>query len=457
MKLITLLQNRLAMAAFTKNPATSIISSSAARIANTQTFNVRIPIEGSPVTNQRSSGRCWLFASTNVFRIALMKKHNLKSFELSQAYLFFYDQLEKSNYFLETILDTADQPLDGRLLTQVMSAPTGDGGQWDMAANLVKKYGLVPHDLYPDSEQAMNSSALGSLLRSKLREDALHLRRLANSSHSSTTAADITSAKSAMLKEIHLILTLMLGPPPPSNKPFTWEHYTPSGAYTTIHTTPLAFAAELSHPSTIKACAGTDVNALFSLVNDPRNDFNTLLTVDRLGNVYDGRPVTYVNSEISVLKAAAIKQLKAGIPVFFGCDVGKFSDSRVGVMDTKLYDYELGFNIRMGMSKAERLMTRESAMTHAMVLTAVHLDAGEASTDGKRSTSAGPQPVRWRVENSWSDTAGDKGYFVMSDDWFSEFVYQVVVDPKFVGRETRDVLKQEPKVLPLWDPMGALA
>lgn len=443
------------MAAFTKNPTTSIISSASARIADTQTFNIKIPVEGSPVTNQRSSGRCWLFASTNVFRIALMKKHNLQSFQLSQAYLFFYDQLEKSNYFLETILDTADQPLDGRLLTQVMSAPTGDGGQWDMAANLVKKYGLVPHELYPDSEQAMNSSSLGSLLRTKLREYALNLRRLANSSStSSTTSADITRAKDAMLKDIHLILTLMLGPPPLPNKQFTWEHYTPTGHYTTIKTTPLAFASELSHPNTIKACAGTNVNALFSLVNDPRNAFETLLTVDRLGNVYDGRPVTYVNSKISVLKAAAVKQLKAGIPVFFGCDVGKFSDSRAGIMDTRLFDYELGFNVTLGMSKGERLMTRESAMTHAMVLTAVHLEAADSEAKSKGRAES---PVRWRVENSWSDAAGDKGYFVMSDEWFTEFVYQVVVDPSFVSRETRDVLKQEPKILPLWDPMGALA
>lgn len=193
----------------------------------------------------------------------------------------------------------------------------------------------------------------------------------------------------------------------------------------------------------IRACNGADVHRLFSLVNDPRNNYETLLTVDKLGNVYNGRPVTYVNSKINTLKSAAIAQLRAGIPVFFGCDVGQFSDSQAGIMDTKLYDYELGFNVKLGMSKAQRLMSRESQMTHAMVLTAVQVE--------------GKESVRWRVENSWSDSAGDKGYFVMTDAWFDDWVYQVVVDPSFVDRSTRDVLRQKPKVLPLWDPMGALA
>lgn len=434
-------KNRLALAAFTNNPAASIISSNTARVADVQNFNIKIPIEGSPVTNQRSSGRCWLFASTNVFRIALMKKHDLKSFELSQAYLFFWDQLEKANYFLENILETVDEPLDGRLLQTLLGAPVGDGGQWDMVANLVEKYGLVPHSLYPDSFNAMNSSAMGSLIRTKLREDAIRLRDLANSS--SCTAASISAAKESMMREIHLILTLMLGPPPKPDEQFEWEHYNSDGKYAKIVSTPLKFASELQSPSAVRACAGTNVHRLFSLVNDPRNEYETLLSVDRLGNVWNARPVTYVNSKISTMKKAAITQLQKGIPVFFGSDVGKFSDSGAGIMDLKLFDYELGFNVRLGMSKAERLMASESAMTHAMVLTAVHVEDGKS--------------VRWRVENSWSESAGDKGYFVMLDSWFDEFVYQVVVDPSFVAKETRDVLKMKPKVLPLWDPMGALA
>lgn len=188
----------------------------------------------------------------------------------------------------------------------------------------------------------------------------------------------------------------------------------------------------------------THVKKFISLVHDPRHEPNKLLTVDHLGNVWDGRPITYVNVENAVLKAACVNMLRKGLPVFFGSDVGKQSDSQKGIMDTALVDYGLGFDVTLGMSKAERLMTGESQMTHAMVLTAVHLDA-----DGK--------PVRWRVENSWSETAGTDGYFVMSDAWMDEFCYQAVVDPSVVSKEVREVLKQSPMVLPLWDPMGALA
>lgn len=434
-------QNRLAMAAFTSNPAASIISSRAARIADTQTFNIKIDLEGSPVTNQRSSGRCWLFASTNVFRIALMKKHNLASFELSQSYLFFWDKMEKTNYFLENVLDTLDEPLDGRLVQELMKSPVGDGGQWDMVANLVAKWGLVPQTLYPDSYNAMNSAAMGSLITTKLREDAVRLRAMASSK--SKGSGDVAAAKRKMMQEIYTILVLMLGPPPRPDEDFSWEYYDKDKKYHKLTTTPLKFSTELSDAATVRACGGTDVNRLFSLVHDPRNDMNSLLTVNRLGNVWKARPVTYVNVDMSTMKAACIAQLKRGIPVFFGSDVGKYSDGQRGIMDTALLDWELGFNVKLGMSKAERLQTGESAMTHAMVLTAVQVEEGRS--------------VRWRVENSWSEDRGDKGYFVMSDAWMDEFVYQAVVDPSFVSKEVREILKQDPKMLPLWDPMGALA
>lgn len=206
---------------------------------------------------------------------------------------------------------------------------------------------------------------------------------------------------------------------------------------------PKAFSGQLSDSKTIRALKGTDVHKLFSLVNDPRHDYMKLMTVDRLGNVWKGRPITYVNVSMEVMKEACIAQIKAGVPIFFGSDVGKSSDSARGIMDVALIDYEAGFNVTLGMTKAERLQTGESQMTHAMVLTAVHV------VDGKS--------VRWRIENSWSEAAGDKGYFVMSDKWMDEFVYQAVVDPSFVSAEVRKVLDTEPIKLPVWDPMGALA
>ena len=389
-----------------------------------------------------------------------MKKYNLAQFQLSQAYLFFWDKLEKANYFLETILETVDEPLDGRLLQSLSASPVGDGGQWDMVANLVEKYGLVPQDLYPDAFNAENSSIMGRLITTKLREDAIRLRALAKSAHNATDPATdseksssfpeqtrLATAKTSMLREIHRILVLMLGPPPNPNEEFTWEYTSADNKYHKLTTTPLGFAASLNEPNVVRSLSGTDVHRLFSLVHDPRHPPRTLLTVDRLGNVAGGLPIRYVNVDMPTLKRAAIAQLRAGVPVFFGSDVGKYSDSKLGVMDTSLFDYELGFGVRLGMSKSERLRAGESQMTHAMVLTGVQV---EKQGEGEVST-------RWRVENSWSDSAGDKGYFVMSDEWMEEFVYQVVVDPSFVAKEVRDVLDKEPTVLPFWDPMGALA
>jgi len=433
-------KNRLALSALSSADPKTVLTSRTTKIKDQQIFNVKIPFEGAPITNQRQSGRCWLFASTNVFRVALMKRHNLDKFELSQAYLFFYDKLEKANFFLEQILDTCNEDLDGRTVQTLLGSPVGDGGQWDMVYNLVKKYGLVPQVLYPDSFNAQSSSAINQLITTKLREDALQLRALATSGTKSSK--DIAAIKEKMMKEIHLILTLTLGPPPSPSTEFCWCYLDKNGKAQELKTTPKAFADELSTPKSIRI-TNSMVHDMFSLVNDPRNEYNTLLTVDRLGNIVGGRGITYVNVSMAVLKTACIKMLQEGLPIFFGSDVGKYSNTASGIMDTSLIDYELGFNVRLGMSKAQRLMVGESAMTHAMVLTAVHMEEGKS--------------VRWRVQNSWGEGAGTDGWFVMSDKWMDEFVYQAVVEPRFVSKEVRDVLQKKPKVLPLWDPMGALA
>jgi bleomycin hydrolase len=287
-------KNRLALSALSSADPKAVLTSRATKIHDQQVFNVKIPFEGAPITNQRSSGRCWLFASTNVFRVALMKRHNLESFELSQAYLFFYDKLEKANFFLEQILDTVDEPLDGRTVQTLLGSPVGDGGQWDMVYNLVHKYGLVPQVLYPDSFNAMASSGINSLITTKLREDALKLRALATAGTKSSK--EVALVKEKMMREIHLILTLTLGPPPSPGKEFEWNYLDKYGNAKVLKTTPLAFAKELSTPQSIRI-TNSNVHDMFSLVNDPRNEYNTLLTVNRLGNIVGGRGITYVNGE----------------------------------------------------------------------------------------------------------------------------------------------------------------
>lgn len=297
---------------------------------------------------------------------------------------------------------------------------------------------------------------MATLITTKLREDALKLRRASKDSKLRST---LGSVKDEMMQEIHRILTIMLGPPPSPDKDITWEYYDKDDNFGTLTTSPLAFAGELSSKASVEANRGADVHELFSLVNDPRNTYGELLSVSRLGNVIGMRGIRYVNVDMDTMKTACIAMLKAELPIFFGSDVGKFSDSKSGIMDPGLIDYELGFDIRLGLTKAQRLKTGESAMTHAMVLTAVHLDG-----DGK--------PVRWRVQNSWGEGAGTKGWFVMSDKWMDEFVYQAVVDPKyasysmmrnftmltrtrFVSKEIRDVLEKEPRMYVLPIPNGS--
>lgn len=445
-------KNRLALAALSGANPKEVLASRSTKIADQQVFNVRIPFEGAPITNQRSSGRCWLFASTNVFRVALMQKYGLDSFELSQAYLFFWDKLEKANYFLENIIDTAGEDLDGRLVQRLLADPVSDGGQWDMVYNLVEKYGLVPQALYPDSWNAMSSSTINYVVVGKLREYALTLRTLVRQHAASERIVEsLAVAKAEMMREIHAVLTLTLGPPPANDEPFVWDFVDKEGHARTVHKTPLEFSRDIAAtiPGTGFRVSNEAIRSMVSLVHDPRHTPLSLMTVDRLGNIVGGRGITYINVEMSVLKEACVRMLKAGVPVFFGSDVGKFSDRLAGVMDLELINYGLGFNVDMyaaaAMGKAGRLRVGESAMTHAMVLTAVHVDekSGEC--------------VRWRVQNSWGTESGDKGWFVMSDAWMDQFVYQAVVDPRILSREVKDVLKKEPIVLPLWDPMGALA
>ncbi|KAK6204847.1 aminopeptidase and bleomycin hydrolase [Scheffersomyces amazonensis] len=430
----------LAQAAFAKNSIESIIAKSDVKtlLKDQYLFNVSVKTIGSPsfYNNQKSSGRCWIFASSNVFRTHVINNYNLSpdKFQLSQSYLFFYDKLEKANFFLETVLETHEEDLDSRLIQYLLSSPVGDGGQWDMIVNLVNKYGLVPHEFFPDNAQAISSSKLNYILTEKLREFALTLRDLKKQE---APELFIRIAKLVMTNEVFNIISLALGTPPKATDTFTWEFVDKDGNYKSFETNPIDF---------YKNHVKYDAEQHFSLIHDPRNEFDKLYTVDKLNNIYGGKPIEYVNTEIDEIKRVAIKMLKDDEPIFFGSDVGKFGDRVTGVLDTTAYDYDLGFGIQLGISKAERLRTGSSQMTHAMVITGVHLDP----VTGK--------PIRWKIENSWGDEVGDKGYFVMTDEWFNEYVFQIVTNKKYASKKSTQVWKSKEFVtLPYYDPMGALA
>lgn len=437
---------KLSRTVLASNDIRASLLTRAAQIADQHVFNHVIDFKTRPITAQKKSGRCWLFATTNILRYEVMKRLNLSEFELSQPYLFFWDKLNKSNHYLELSIENAEKPLDDRLVSFLSETNNliGDGGQWDMVVNILEQYGVVPKVLYPESWSSSESRFLNDLLQTKLREHAIILRELyASLKATILTQEGILSAvrtkKEGLMKEVYTIVTATLGVPPQADKKFVFDYYEKDGKPGRWEGTPIEFYRKIASGQYPPADS-------FSLINDPRNEYGKLYTVDKLGNVWGGRPVLYVNTEIDNLKTTVVKLIKAGVPVFFGCHVGRSSDSTIGVMDLKLFDYETAFNISFGLTKAQRIQTHEAEMTHAMVISGVHIDP---ETD---------KPVRYKVENSWGDGYGDKGWFVMTDDWFSEYVFQVVVPKSLAPGELVKVYEGgSPRVLPAWDPMGALA
>ena len=385
--------------------------------------------------NQERSGRCWMFASLNTFRYRIIKKYNLKTFELSQAYPLFWDKLEKSNWFFENILDTLDEPLDGRLVSYLLTDPIGDGGQWDMFKSLVKKYGVCPKEAMPETACSRNTHELHACLTRFLRGAA---KRLRDSHAAGVSATDLAEMKKEMMGDVYHLLVTCLGNPPESfsvrlrDKD---ENVALSGTFT-----PQEFFAE---------AVGMNLDDYVSLISAPTADkpFGHTYTVSRLGNVVEDGGVRYLNLPIDRLKEVAIAQLRDNLPVWFGCDVSQSYLREEGIMDTAALDVDglFGFAVEGCMDRAERLDYGESLMTHAMVLEGVRF--GE---NGK--------PELWKVENSWGKDHGRNGFDTLSDPWFDEYVYQVVVDKKYLTDSERATYETEKAtVLAPWDPMGSLA
>ncbi len=370
-------------------------------------------------TNQKSSGRCWLFTGLNVLRSKMIAQYNLGAFTFSQNYLFFYDQLEKANLFLQGIIDTKDLPDDDRQVDWLFAHPIGDGGQFTGVSNLVTKYGVVPSEVMPETLSANNTSQMRAQICNLLREDGLRLRQ--------AKGKDLQKMKVEMLKDIYHVLGLCLGVPPAE---FTWARYDASGKFVDEKTyTPKSFYQEY---------IGADLeNNYVMVMNDPCREFYKVYEIQYDRHVYDGHNWVYINLPIERIKEMAIASIKDNTALYFSCDVGKFLSRPDGVADMNNYDYESLLGVKFGMNKKERIQTHASGSTHAMTLIAVDIK--------------NDKPVKWMVENSWGDTG--KGNIIMTDDWFNEYMFRLVVEKKYVPEDVLKLLKEKPIQLPAWDPM----
>ncbi len=391
-----------------------------------QSFSHRVESKG--ITDQKSSGRCWLFTGLNVIRAKMMARHDLPKLELSQNYNFFYDQLEKSNLFLQTIIDTHALPMDDKKVEWLFKNPLSDGGQYTGFSENVMKYGVVPAEVWPETYSSNNTSQMRRLISLKLRENGLILRdMLANGAE----AKAVNERKEQMLGEIYRMLALTLGVPPTE---FEWTRKDSHGN--------IIDRRKYTPQSFYKEYCGDDLCANYvMLMNDPTRPYYKLYEIDLDRHIYNGTNWTYINLPVEDIKEAAIKSIKDSTMMYFSCDVGKFFDRSRGLLDIDNFNYDDLMGTTFGMTKAQRISTFASASSHAMTLMAVDINA-----DGKAT--------RWMVENSWG-SGPNKGHLVMTDRWFDEYMFRLVVNKKYLPKKILDILKQEPKLLPAWDPMFA--
>ena len=381
------------------------------------------------VTAQMRSGRCWLFATLNLLRVGAMKKMNLKNFEFSQAHIHFWDKFERANHLLEAIIETSDRPVDDRTIHFLLSDPIGDGGQWNMAMNLIRKHGLVPKSAYPESDSSSATRWMNAELKNILRSSACEIRAIVDGGGSVEEARE---HKEKRVADIWNMLCIHLGTPP---KTFNWQWRDKDDEFhRNGRMTPQQFAAEF---------VDIDWEDYVCIVNDPRNEYYQTYTIDFLQNVAGGPPVVYLNVPNKEMKEITQKLLEDGMPVWMGCDVGKEMDRKRGLWDADLFDVEGLYGIEYGMDKADRLRHNQTMMTHAMLFTGVDVVNG--------------RPRRWRVENSWGDKTGQKGYYTMNDSWYDQYMFEIAAPTSYLNEKMQAGLEAEPVVLPAWDPMGSLA
>lgn len=391
--------------------------------------NFSIKVDSKGITDQKSSGRCWLFTGLNVMRAKALASYGFPSFEFSQIYPFFWDQLEKSNLFLQGIIDTSDKPLSDKTVEWLFKNPLSDGGTFTGVADIVSKYGLVPKEAMPETNSSESTSRMANLISLKLKEYGLQLRDMAAKGAKNVA---LEKEKTAMLGTIYRMLVLNLGVPPTE---FDFVRKDAKGnVVETEHHTPMSFLDKYGDKQLL--------TNYVMLMNDPSREYYKCYEIDYDRHRYDGKNWTYVNLPIEDIKEMAIASLEDSTMMYFSCDVGKFLDSDRGLLDVKNYDYESLMGTTFGMDKKQRIETFSSGSSHAMTLMAVDLNK-----EGK--------PVKWMVENSWGAGSGYQGHLIMTDEWFNEYMFRLVVENKYVPAKIMELFKQKPIRLPAWDPMFA--
>ncbi|MDN5854149.1 MAG: C1 family peptidase [Actinomycetia bacterium] len=401
------------------------------RVVTSTDHSVSHLIDDWDATDQKQSGRCWLFAGTNLLRAGAAAKLNMKDFEFSQNYLLFWDKFEKANHWLESILTTSERDIDDRTVAHLLAIPAEDGGQWNMFTALVRKHGLVPKVAMPETWSSSKTAPMNRDISAVLRQAARELR---TSAAAGADAETLQMHKESALGAIHRLLCIHLGTPP---QKFLWQWADKDkGFHRDGEMTPLEFAERyVTIPLDEYVC----------VVHDPRpsSPYGRTYTVEHLGNVVGAPPVTYLNVESELMKSLASDAIVGGEPVWFGCDTEKMCNPELGMWDAGLYDFDAVYRTENTLDKADRLLYGDTLMTHAMLFTGVDL--------------VDDAPRRWRVENSWGTEKADKGFYTMNDNWFAEHVFEIAVRRSALPDDLQNALGTEPTVLQAWDTMGALA
>jgi len=420
-------KNKVVRHALSRHSISNVIFDSSSLAMVAPVFS--IDLKTLPVANQKQSGRCWIFAGLNVLREIVAKKCGLREFELSQNYISLYDKIEKSNFALETILSLAKRDHDDRELHFILSSPVSDGGQWDMFVNLVKKYGLIPQNKFPETYQSEGTKEGDQIVNNVIRSFAAKAAKLLKEGKKEEARA----LKEETMDKIYHFFLNCFGVPP---KSFDFEYENAQGYHLEKDLTPLSF---------FEKYIGQEIDEYQSIINSPTKDkpYLATYTIDYLGNVVEGKPICHLNLPMERIKELIVKQLSSKEAVWFGSDVSFYRDRNSFSWNDKAFDYESAFGFSIEFDKENMLDYCASAMNHAMVIVGVNIE--------------NDKPNRWKIENSWGGDNGLKGYYVMSESWFDTFVYQAVIKKKYLNEEEKEALKKDPVRLHPWDPMGTLA